>query len=153
MNPSRRNVFRRLFAAGAAVTLAWRTGTGIARADTPAVPKKVAYHLSDIDKVAFVLGNIENHIDGEGGPDKVRIVLVVHGPALNLFNKVKASPDIANRLARIADAGVGLNACGNTMKAQQIEVADLLPGFVRVDEGGVVRLARLQAEGYAYLRP
>ena len=25
--------------------------------------------------------------------------------------------------------------------------------IVRVDEGGVVRLARLQAEGYAYLRP
>ena len=39
------------------------------------------------------------------------------------------------------------------MKAQKIELADLLPGFVRVDEGGVVRLAKLQAEGYAYLRP
>ncbi len=39
------------------------------------------------------------------------------------------------------------------MAAQKIEIDDLLPGFVRVDEGGVVRLARLQAEGYAYLRP
>ena len=152
MDASRRNLFPRLFAAGATIALAWRAGTGAARADDPAVPK-VAYHLSDIDKVAFVLGNIENHIEGEGGPDKVRIVLVVHGPALNLFNKAKANPDIVKRMSRIADAGVGLNACGNTMKAQQIEVTDLLPGFVRVDEGGVVRLARLQAEGYAYLRP
>jgi hypothetical protein len=31
--------------------------------------------------------------------------------------------------------------------AARIEVGDLLPGFVRVDEGGVLRLARLQAEG------
>ena len=29
----------------------------------------------------------------------------------------------------------------------------LVPGFTRIDEGGVVRLARLQAQGWAYLRP
>ncbi len=38
---------------------------------------KVAYHLSDADKVAFVLGNIQNHLDG--GPKGVEIVLVVQG--------------------------------------------------------------------------
>jgi intracellular sulfur oxidation DsrE/DsrF family protein len=44
-------------------------------------------------------------------------------------------------------------ACGNTMTAQKLEVADLLPGFVRADEGGVVRIAKLQTEGYVYIRP
>jgi uncharacterized protein len=150
--PSRRNIFVRLFAATAAGAVAWRASSATARADDRTVPK-VAYHLSDIEKVTFVLGNIENHIEGEGGPENVRIVLVVHGPALALFQTAKTNPDISRRLARIAGAGVGLAACGNTMKAQNITVSDLLPGFVRVDEGGVVRLARLQAEGYAYLRP
>jgi uncharacterized protein len=150
--PSRRNVFTRLFAATAAGAVAWRGSTSAALADDPEVPK-VVYHLADIDKVTFVLGNIANHIEGMGGPDKVRIVLVVHGPALSLFQTRKTNPDIARRLSTIAAAGVGLAACGNTMKAQGIEVDDLLPGFVRVDEGGVVRLARLQDEGYAYLRP
>jgi hypothetical protein len=42
---------------------------------------KVVYHLSDLDKVDFVLGNIRNHFDGMGGPNKVTIALVVHGPA------------------------------------------------------------------------
>ena len=149
---SRRNVFVRLFAATAAGALAWRGSTDAARANDPVVPR-VAYHLSDVDKVAFVLGNIENHLEGMGGPDKVHIVLVVHGPALTLFHKGKATPDVSRKLLRVAAAGVGLAACGNTMKAQKIELADLLPGFVRVDEGGVVRLAQLQAEGYAYLRP
>jgi len=46
-----------------------------------------------------------------------------------------------------------LNACGNTVKAQNIGVADLMPGFVKVDQGGVVRIAKVQAQGYVYLRP
>jgi len=155
MQPSRRNIFQRLFAASAASAagfVAWRGSPAKARADDAAIPR-VAYHLADADKVGFVLGNIENHIEGMGGPDKVHIVLVVHGPALTPLEAAKATPDVRRRLSRIAEAGVGLAACGNTMKAQKLEVGDLLPGFVRVDEGGVVRLARLQAEGYAYLRP
>ena len=149
--PSRRNLFGRLLAASAAA-LAWRSATAPAKADAATIPR-VAYHLADADKVNFVLGNIENHIAGEGGADKVHIVLVVHGPALSFFETRKATPDIGRRLSRLASAGVGLAACGNTMQAQKLELSDLLPGFVRVDEGGVVRLARLQAEGYAYLRP
>ena len=134
--------------------MAWRWLIATAaRRQRPAAVPRVAYHLSDVDKVTFVLGNIENHIEGMGGPDKVHIVLVVHGPALTLFHAGKAMPDVSRKLSRIAAAGVGLAACGNTMKAQKVELADLLPGFVRVDEGGVVRLAKLQAEGYAYLRP
>ena len=77
----------------------------------------------------------------------------MHGPALAFFEARKATPDVGRRLSRLASAGVGLAACGNTMQAQKLALADLLPGFIRVDEGGVVRLARLQAEGYAYLRP
>ena len=144
---SRRGAFARLLAALGGASLAARPA---AAAITAGVPK-VAYHLADLDKVAFVLGNIENHIAGEGG--KVEIVLVVHGPALAMFQTAKANADITRRLASIVKAGVNLAACGNTMNAQKVSIADLLPGFVRVDEGGVVRLARLQAEGYAYLRP
>jgi intracellular sulfur oxidation DsrE/DsrF family protein len=148
---SRRNLVRRLLAASAAA-LAWRSGVAAAKAGEAGIPR-VAYHLADADKVNFVLGNIENHIAGEGGPDKVRIVLVVHGPAPAFFERRKATPDVDRRLSHLASAGVGLAACGNTMQAQKLDLADLLPGFVRVDEGGFVRLARLQAEGYAYLRP
>ncbi len=59
-------------------------GAGKARAETSAAPdkSKVVYHLADLDKVSFVLGNIKNHYDGVGGPEHVTIALVVHGPAL-----------------------------------------------------------------------
>jgi uncharacterized protein len=62
---------------------------------------KVVYHLCDLDKVNFVLGNIRNHFDGMGGPDKVSIALVVHGPALKAFQTSSASPDLAHPRRRI----------------------------------------------------
>lgn len=143
---------RRRFFGRVAATLALGGAAVPARAATGGIPR-VAYHLADADKVGFVLGNIENHIAGEGGPGRVEIVLVVHGPALAFFRKSAATADVGRRLAGLVSAGVGLAACGNTLTAQKLELGDLLPGFVRVDEGGVVKLARLQAEGYAYIRP
>ncbi|MDH6256680.1 DsrE family protein [Bradyrhizobium sp. BR13661] len=114
---------------------------------------KVVYHLSDADKVNFVLGNIQNHIDGVGGPDHVTLALVIHGPALKAFHRAQANPDISGRISNFAKDGVELAACGNTMKAQNITLTDLLPGFVSAEKGGVVRLAELQSQGYLYLRP
>jgi intracellular sulfur oxidation DsrE/DsrF family protein len=127
-----------------------------ARAATETVPTgklKVVYHLSDLDKVNFVVGNIQNHLDGVGGPDHVTIALVVHGPALKAFHSTQASPDLSKRVGQFSKEGLELAACGNTMKAQNVTLQDLLPGFVSADKGGVVRIAELQAQGYLYLRP
>jgi intracellular sulfur oxidation DsrE/DsrF family protein len=149
----RRNIITALLAGFGG--LAASASTAVRAKAEPAKPdkSKVAYHLSDLNKVEFVLGNIQNHIDGMGGPDKVTIALVVHGPALKAFHAIAATPDVAAHLQKFSKAGVKLNACGNTMRAQNVALADLLPGFVQADEGGVVRLAELQAEGYVYLRP
>lgn len=114
---------------------------------------KVVYHLSDSEKVGFVLGNIQNHLDGVGGPDHVTIALVVHGPALKAFNALEALPDIGRKVAEFQRSGLELAACGNTMKAQRVTLQDLLPGFVEAEKGGVVRIAELQSQGYLYLRP
>jgi hypothetical protein len=126
-----------------------------AQAATPATPDaaKVAYHLSDLDKVDFVLGNIANHYNGMGGPENVTIALVIHGPALKAFHKANASPDVTKHAADYTKNGLQLHACINTMRGQNVTLEDLLPGFAVADKGGVVRLAQLQAQGYAYLRP
>ena len=115
--------------------------------------KRQVYHLSDLDKVSFVLGNIQNHINGVGGPDHVTIALVVHGPALRAFHASQANPDLTRRVGEFSRAGIELAACGNTMKSQNVTLKDLLPGFVNADKGGVVRIAELQSQGYLYLRP
>ena len=114
---------------------------------------KVVYHLNETDRVQFVIGNIENHFEGMGGPDKVTIALVVHGPALRAFHAASANPDVKNRMASLVKSGVVPGACGNTMKGQKVTLGDLLPGFVDLEQGGVVRIAELQSQGYVYLRP
>ena len=130
-----------------------KAATEAAKSDNKSDKLKVVYHLSDADKVNFVLGNIQNHIDGVGGPDHVTLALVIHGPALKAFHWAQANPDVSGRISNFAKDGVELAACGNTMKAQNITLTDLLPGFVSAEKGGVVRLAELQSQGYLYLRP
>jgi uncharacterized protein len=125
-----------------------------AATETPATGKlKVVYQLNDLDKVNFVLGNIQNHFDGVGGPDNVIIALVVHGPALRAFHSASANPDVSKRVGQFSRAGMEMAACGNTMKSQNVTVKELPPGFVVADKGGVVRIAELQSQGYLYLRP
>jgi intracellular sulfur oxidation DsrE/DsrF family protein len=151
---NRRNIlWTALSSVGATfVTPSARAATEAPQA-TSASKLKVVYHLSDLDKVSFVLGNIQNHFDGVGGPDHVTIALVVHGPALRAFHLASTNPDMTRRVSLFAKAGVELAACGNTMKSQNVSLKDLLPGFVNADRGGVVRIAELQSQGYLYLRP
>lgn len=145
----RRNLFKGALAAAGAVFAASTAQAATGKPDK----LKVAYHLSDAEKVGFVIGNIQNHFDGVGGPEFVTIALVVHGPALKAFQASSASADLRQKLAGLSKAGLALEACGNTMKAQSVTLQDLLPGFVAVEQGGVVRLAELQSQGYVYLKP
>jgi intracellular sulfur oxidation DsrE/DsrF family protein len=148
---NRRNI---LWSAASALGAALGVSSAQAATDATAPNRlKVVYHLSDAEKVNFVLGNIQNHIDGVGGPGHVTIALVIHGPALKAFHAVQANPDVSKRVSEFSRDGVELAACGNTMKAQNVTLPDLLPGFVSAEKGGVVRLAELQAQGYLYLRP
>ncbi|AIY39762.1 hypothetical protein LT85_0602 [Collimonas arenae] len=147
----RRSILWTMFSSiGAASVLAATTS----RANAANVDKaKVAYHLSELDKVGFVLGNIENHYDGMGGPDKVKIVLVIHGSGLKAFHAAQAGKDFSAHVSQLAKMGLEMSACINTMKAQNVALKDLLPNFSVADKGAVVLLADLQSQGYAYLRP
>jgi len=133
----RRDIFRAGLAGAAGLF-----GLNRANAATAEGRLKVAYHLSDTDKVNFVLGNIKNHYEGTGG--NVDIVLVVHGPALAAFS---------SRFAGLVQQGLVPQACGNTLHGMDITLTDLLAGFELAEKGGVVKLAELQHQGYVYLRP
>lgn len=147
----RRNI---LWGAISAFGAAFAASRASAATETaPSAKLKVVYHLNDLDKVGFVLGNIQNHLDGVGGPEHVTIALVVHGQALRAFHSASANPDLSKRVGQFSKAGLELAVCGNTMKSQNITLKDLLPGFISAERGGVVRIAELQSQGYLYLRP
>jgi intracellular sulfur oxidation DsrE/DsrF family protein len=131
-------------------------GLGLAAAPgraEPARAAKVVYHLVDAERVALALGNVRNHVAGAGGPGAARFVCVVLGPALGPFRRsggdLAAAADLRDRLAD----GVAFYACANTLAAQKWTLADLQPGFLSAEKGGVTLIADLQAQGWAYIRP
>src|SRR5262245_39627265 len=102
---NRRNIlWSAISAAGAIFTASQARAATAPATDT----LKVVYHLSDAEKVNFVLGNIQNHIDGVGGPEHVTIALVVHGPALKAFQLAQSNPDISKRVGDFSKDGVEL---------------------------------------------
>ena len=60
---------------------------------------------------------------------------------------------ISADFAGLQKRGLAAHACANTMRAQNVTLKDLLPGFILAEKGAVVRLAELQSQGYIYLRP
>jgi intracellular sulfur oxidation DsrE/DsrF family protein len=150
---NRRNLLSTVAASIGAAFAATPSPGSAATQDASPTKLKVVYHLSEFDRVSFVIGNIQNHLDGVGGPDMVTIALVVHGPALRAFHTASANPDLKGRVGQFSKAGLELAACGNTMKSQNVALKDLLPGFIGADRGGVVRIAELQSQGYVYFRP
>lgn len=113
----------------------------------------VVYHLSEPAKVNFVLNNIRNHLKGGGGAEKLDIILVVHGPALEEFDRLNITDKMIASIAEIQGQDVKLVACTNTLKAQQLVTTDLIGNFTVAQEGGVTRIANLQSLGYLYIRP
>src|SRR5258708_3728781 len=88
----RRNILATALATAGALLAA---GGRSARAHAGA---KAVYHLSDLDKAGFVLGNIGHHLEGAGGPEQVTLALVVHGTALRAFHLSAATPDITRKV-------------------------------------------------------
>ncbi|MFP4062050.1 MAG: DsrE family protein [Halochromatium sp.] len=113
----------------------------------------VVYHVSDEEKVGFALTNIESHIEGAGGADKINIVLVTHGPAVKRFDDIEAVNRVRERVASLREQGVTFEACALTLELLNIERDELLDGFVIAEQGGVTRIAELQSRGYVYIRP
>lgn len=114
---------------------------------------KVVYHLADPEKGSFVLGNLRHHWEGTGGPGKVALAVVVHGPALSVFRATTTNHPLRKSYDEAVKAGVAFFACIHTLTGMKLSLADLLPGFQLAADGGVVKLADLQADGWAYLRP
>jgi intracellular sulfur oxidation DsrE/DsrF family protein len=117
---------------------------------------KVVYHLNeaDVNKTKFALSNMQNHIKGTpGGADALDIQAVIHGPALKHFARGGIDPKVKATYEELLTQGVQFNACGNTIKAFHLPLSNLLEGMQEVPEGGVVRIMRLQQEGYVYIRP
>ena len=117
---------------------------------------KVLYHVDgkDPDVAKYAMPLINKHIEAEGGPDKIGIVLIVQGPALKLFEKETVDPVLRDKLKVIIDKGAQAEMCQVSMKLFGTPLEKLVAGFKPTAHPvAVKRIADLQKEGYLYIKP
>ena len=125
------------------------------KAKTHQAPKvaekeKVVFQVSDADpkKWNLTLNNAKN-VQDNLGKDNVDIEIVTYGPGIGMM---KLESEVAQRVDQAVASGVKIVVCENTMTAQKITKADMLP-IASYVPGGVIELMHKQKEGYAYIRP
>ena len=117
---------------------------------------KVIYHVDgkDPEVAKYALALINKHIEAEGGPDKIDVELIVHGPALELFEKDNMDAEMTKRFDQIMAKGVKAEMCQVSMKFFGKTIDNLAKGFVAtLHPVAVKRIADLQQQGYLYIKP
>ena len=143
-----------LFIAFAALGLL--LGSGWSASEAFAEKVKVLYHVDGKDPAVakYAMALINKHIEAEGGPENIDIVLVVHGPALALFDKETIDPELLKRFKLIIESGAKAEMCQVSMKFFKKPLDQLAPGFQPTAHPvAVKRIADLQREGYLYIKP
>lgn len=110
----------------------------------------VVFHVPSGDPTVHgnALGNVENLL----ADDTIRvqnIAVVVNGDGLEM---VVRSTDYADRVRDLVDRQVRVRACQNTLDSADRD-SDALVDGVEIVPSAMGELARLQSDGYAYIRP
>ena len=114
---------------------------------------KVVYHVSDAATQALgALRNVRNHLDTD---PTAQITVVAHAQGVDFLMegaKDRSGVSYDALVSALKGRGVKFEVCEITLKnrslqrEQFIQEADFTPS-------GVVRLTKLQIQGYAYIRP
>lgn len=118
-----------------------------------AAQDKVVYHISDAQLQALAgLRNLRNHLDVD---PTAKVIVVAHGAGVDfLMEDAKHASGVAYGplVSGLKNRGVQFEVCELTLKnrdlkkAQFVQEADFTPS-------GVVRVTKLQLQGFAYLKP
>lgn len=130
--------------------------------------QKVVYHINyDNPKAqAGALRNIQNHINAVGA-ENLDLKVVLHGnglamllepDSLSKLKKFKHANADENMTAKVTDLkgqGVSFHVCANTVRGRKVDVQTDLYDVSEKDivPSGVAEVAKLQAMGYAYIKP
>jgi intracellular sulfur oxidation DsrE/DsrF family protein len=114
---------------------------------------KVVYHFDNAAAQGLKgLRNVRNHLDTE---PKTKIIVVTHAEGVDMLMegaKAANGTEYAPLVSALKSRGVSFEICEITLKNrdlkkdQFIQEADFTPS-------GVVRIAKLQGQGYAYIKP
>ncbi len=144
----------------------WVTST--VASDNGYEKQKVVYHINYDNPKAQTgaLRNIQNHINAVGA-ENLDLKVVLHGNGLALllepasleklgkFKHANATDQMTARISGLKDQGVRFNVCGNTINGRKVDYMNDLFDVSEEDivPSGVAEVAKLQSQGYAYIKP
>jgi len=139
--------FKRAVMAGMVAGVLALTAVGAAAQD------KVVYHITDAASQGLAaLRNLRNHLDTDA---TAQITVVAHGAGVDFLMedaKDKSGVGYGSLISGLKNRGVKFEVCEITLKnrglkrEQFVQEADFTPS-------GVVRVTKLQVQGFAYLKP
>jgi intracellular sulfur oxidation DsrE/DsrF family protein len=119
-------------------------------------PQKVVYHVNygDEKRELGAMRNIQNHINAVG-KENLDIRVVMHSAGYKLLERANTDPNFKQRVENLKDQGVKFNICANTLRGKKIDYKTQLYDVDQSDivPSGVAEIAKLEQEGFAYIRP
>lgn len=114
---------------------------------------KVVYHVNDTASQALsTLRNIRNHLDTD---PNANITVVTHAFGIDFLMegmKDRNEAPFAATVAALVNRGVKFEICEITLKNRNLKQEQFIQEAV-FTPSGVVRLTKLQLQGYAYIKP
>jgi intracellular sulfur oxidation DsrE/DsrF family protein len=130
--------------------------------------QKVVYHINydNPKKQSGALRNIQNHINAVGA-ENLDLKVVLHGNGLALllepdsldklkkFKHANADDKMTAKVTDLKGQGVSFHVCANTVRGRKVDVESDLYDVSKevIVQSGVAEVAKLQQEGYAYIKP
>jgi intracellular sulfur oxidation DsrE/DsrF family protein len=114
---------------------------------------KVVYHINDAQNHALgALRNVRNHLETD---PSAKIIVVADGFGVDFLMedaKDRNGALFAATVAALVNLGVKFEVCEITLRARELKKENFIleAGFT---PSGVVRLTKLQLQGYAYIKP
>jgi len=127
--------------------------------------QKVVYHINydDTKQLTGAMRNVQNHINAVCGKGqtaetcskKLDLRVVMHGKGVDLLKQANSDPDMQQKVISLKKQGIAFNVCANTLKGKKINYKNDLFDVSEKDivPSGVAELAKLQSEGFAYVKP
>jgi intracellular sulfur oxidation DsrE/DsrF family protein len=118
-----------------------------------AAQDKVAYHVSDTASQALsALRNVRNHLDTD---PKAKVTIVTHANGVDFLMegaKDANGNEYSALVSALAARGVKFEICEITLKNRNLKKEQFIQE-AEFTPSGVVRLTKMQLEGYAYIKP
>ncbi len=113
---------------------------------------KVIFHVDDAARWPLALSNAENLLRAaKEKREEAEVEILANALAVPQYVQ-QTGDELQEQMSDLSQQKVRFAACNNSMHAQGIAPASLLP-FVQVVPAGVLELAERQSQGYAYIKP